>query len=65
MTNDKPTTATAQTAGPARAPASDNTLPGEKKDVKVLSLSIDENDDPGSDPYNRTGSFCVPEFQDD
>ena len=29
------------------------------KDVKVVALSIDENDDFGSDPYNRTGSHCV------
>ena len=27
------------------------------KDVKVVSLEIDENDDYGGDPYNHTGSF--------
>ena len=37
---------------------------GEKKPTKVLKLSIDENDDFGGDPYNHTGSFCVPEFDD-
>jgi len=34
------------------------------KDVKVVSFEI-VDDDGGSDPYNRTGSFCVPEFGDD
>lgn len=35
------------------------------KDVKVIALSIDENDDFGGDPYNHTGSHCVLEFTDD
>ena len=35
-----------------------------KKDVKVISLSIDEDDDFGGDPYNHTGSHCVLEFDD-
>lgn len=35
------------------------------KDVKVVSLSIDDNDDFGGDPYNHTGSHCVLEFSDD
>jgi hypothetical protein len=26
---------------------------------EVINLEIDENDDFGSDPYNRTGSHCV------
>ena len=34
------------------------------KDVKVIGLSIDENDDFGGDPYNHTGSHCVLEFDD-
>lgn len=33
------------------------------QDVKVVSLEIDENDDHGSDPYNSTGSFAVPNFE--
>ena len=33
-------------------------------DVKVVLLEIDENDDVGGDPYNHTGSYCVPEFDD-
>ena len=35
-----------------------------KKPVQVVSLEIDESDG-GSDPYNHTGSFCVPEFEKD
>ena len=34
------------------------------KDVKLVSLEIDENDDFGGDPYNHTVSFWVPEFDD-
>lgn len=34
------------------------------KDVKVVSLAIDENDDFGGDPYNHTGSHCVLEFDE-
>ena len=36
-----------------------------RKDIKVVSLEIDENDDPGGDPYNHTGSFCLPKFKDE
>jgi len=39
------------------ASVADSTKPA--KDVKVVALSIDENDDFGSDPYNYTGSHCV------
>ena len=35
------------------------------EDIKIKSLSIAENDDVGGDPYNRTGSFCVPKFEDE
>ena len=34
------------------------------EDIRIESLSIDENDDSGGDPYNHTGSFCVPRFDD-
>ena len=34
------------------------------KAVKVVSLSIDENDDFGGDPYNHTGSHCALEIDD-
>lgn len=32
---------------------------------EVMSLEIDENDDFGSDPYNRTGSHCVLKIGED
>ena len=34
------------------------------KDVEVVSLSLDDNDDFGSDPYNRTGSHCILKIDD-
>jgi len=34
------------------------------KDIKVVSLEIDD-DDFGGDPYNRTGSHCVIKTFDD
>ena len=45
MTNDKLTAEISQAPGPEKDPAVDNKLPGEKKNVKVMSLAIDENDD--------------------
>ena len=36
----------------------------DKKPVKVVSFEIEESDG-GGDPYNHTGSFCVPDFDDD
>ena len=49
-----------------REPASKDgvAVPGETKpnhDVKVVSLEVDD-DNFGSDPYNRTGTFFMPEF---
>lgn len=35
------------------------------KGVEVLSLSIDDDFDPGGDPYNRTGSHCIIKVEDD
>jgi hypothetical protein len=32
---------------------------------EVINLEIDEDDDFGSDPYNRTGSHCVLKIRDD
>jgi hypothetical protein len=32
---------------------------------EVIKLEIDENDDFGSDPYNRTGTHCVLKIRDD
>jgi len=31
---------------------------------EVIKLEIDEDDDFGSDPYNRTGSHCVLKLDD-
>lgn len=65
MSNDKLTVEAPESAtGKLRSP--DDTMPpGAKKPVSFLSLEIDENDDFGADPYNHTGSFCVPKFGDD
>ena len=32
---------------------------------EVINLEIDDNDDFGGDPYNRTGSHCVLKIDDD
>ena len=64
MTNEK-TTVDSMPATPAvrgQASVAESLRPA--KDVKVISLSIDENDDFGGDPYNHTGSHCVLEFDD-
>ncbi len=63
MLSDKTTIGTDEKA-PAAPKDADDKVTGEKKAVKVVSLSIDENDDFGGDPYNHTGSFCVPDFDD-
>lgn len=53
-------------AGPAsNADEIDTALAGARKPVAVVAFEIDDTDDPGGDPYNHTGSFCVPEFSDD
>jgi len=39
---------------------------GEKPPApEIINLEIDENDDFGGDPYNRTGSHCVLKISDD
>ena len=53
---------------PSRLSADDELIEGDSpslQDVKVVSLEIDENDDYGTDPYNCTGSFAVPNFRED
>ncbi|MEL7186555.1 MAG: hypothetical protein AAFN50_09005 [Pseudomonadota bacterium] len=43
-------------------------VPGDRKrlkDVDVVSLEVVDPDDFGTDPYNRTGSFCIPDFEED
>lgn len=63
MSNEKTTMDSMPATSAVRGQASvaESTKPA--KDVKVVSLSI-EDDDSGGDPYNRTGSHCVLEFDD-
>jgi protein-disulfide isomerase len=64
MSNEKTTVESVPVAPAVRGQATvaDSSKP--RKDAKVVSLSIDENDDFGGDPYNHTGSHCVLEFDD-
>ncbi len=65
MSNDKATHDKVTAARVKPRFRHDETLPGAAKPVTVIALEIDDNDDFGGDPYNHTGSFCVPEFGDD
>ena len=65
MSNEKLIRPTPKTAYGMPSPADTESLPGKKRPVLILSLEIDENDDPGGDPYNHTGSFCLPKFKDE
>ena len=64
MTNDKTTVDSVPVVPAVRGQASVAESSKLAKDVKVIGLSIDENDDFGGDPYNHTGSHCVLEFDD-
>ena len=64
MTNDKKTAESVPVVPAVRGQASVAESSKSAKGVKVISLSIDENDDFGGDPYNHTGSHCVLEFDD-
>ena len=64
MTNEKTTVDSSPMAPAVRGQASVAESSKPAKDVKVIALSIDENDDFGGDPYNHTGSHCVLEFDD-
>ncbi len=35
------------------------------QEVEITSLEIEKDPDRGSDPYNRTGQFCVVEISKD
>ena len=35
------------------------------QEVEITSLEIEQDADQGSDPYNRTGQFCVLEISKD
>jgi hypothetical protein len=67
MTNDK--LANTEAANDPLAPVVDDREKTSKakklpEDEKLESLSIDDNDDFGGDPYNHTGSFYAPKFDD-
>ena len=67
MTNDK--LARTQAANDPLAPVDDDREKADKASKpaeaeKLESLSIDDNDDFGGDPYNHTGSFYAPKFDD-
>ena len=67
MTNDK--LANTEAANDPLAPVVDDREKKAKakkpaRDVKLESLSIDDNDDFGGDPYNHTGSFYAPKFDE-
>lgn len=63
MSNEKPTTKDAWKTPFNPVPADNDELAkAERKAVKVVSLSIDDDDDFGGDPYNHTGSHAVPDF---
>ena len=67
MTNDKHDRPEA--ANDPLAPVVDDRKQTEKpktpvEDEKLDSLSIDDNDDFGGDPYNHTGSFYAPKFDE-
>jgi len=64
MTNEKTALDSALVTPAVRGQATVAESSKSAKDVKVISLSIDENDDFGGDPYNHTGSHCVLEFDD-
>ena len=49
-------------AKPEAPAATDADAEAPPPQVEVTSLEIDQDADVGSDPYNRTGQFCVPNF---
>lgn len=60
MSNEKTTISNAIGTPVRPAVRGYGAVAGEKPPVpEVVTLEIDENDDFGSDPYNRTGSHCV------
>ncbi len=66
MTNDK--IANTEAANDPQAPVVDDQEKTDKakktEDEKLESLSIDNVDDFGGDPYNHTGSFYAPKFDE-
>ena len=66
MSNDNTTSSKLQKAPVTPAVRGYGTVAGKKPPApEVVTLEIDENDDFGSDPYNRTGAHCVLKLGDD
>lgn len=65
MSNEKHTTKDVRKTPLKPAVNDDDALEAPvKKPVRLVSFEIEETDG-GGDPYNHTGSFCVPEFDGD
>ena len=66
MSNDNTTSSKPQKAPVEPAVRAYGTIAVAKPPApEIVKLEIDENDDFGSDPYNRTGSHCVLKLGDD
>ena len=66
MSNEKTTISKAGPTPLTQAIRGNGAVAGAKPPApEVVKLEIDENDDFGSDPYNRTGSHCVLELGED
>jgi len=66
MSNDNTTSSKPQKTPVASAVRGYDAVTGAKPPAPdIVNLEIDENDDFGSDPYNRTGSHCVLKLGDD
>jgi hypothetical protein len=66
MSNEKTTISKAGPTPLTQAIRGYGGVAGEKPPApEVVKLEIDENDDFGSDPYNRTGSHCILELGED
>lgn len=66
MSNEKATTRNQDQTTASPAVRGYGKVAGAKPPApEVVNLEIDENDDFGSDPYNRTGSHCVLKLGDE
>jgi hypothetical protein len=61
-TNDK-----AATLSPGELPIEPEAVVRQRlvQEVEITSLEIEKDSDRGSDPYNRTGQFCVVKISKD
>lgn len=66
MSNEKTTISKAKSVRAIPAIRDHGAIAGAKPPApEVVKLEIDENDDFGTDPYNRTGSHCVLKLGED